>query len=73
MDPVMYIASSQLERPERHRTDAIEDFYHTHGYLPVWTRAAGAVAAVYRRLREPRRSMRAKTPGIGAPPTGMVR
>ncbi len=35
MDPVMYIASSQLERPERHRTDAIEDFYHTHGNLPV--------------------------------------
>lgn len=73
MDPAMYIASSQLDRPERCRTDAIEAFYHTHGHLPVWTRSAGVVAVVYGRLRVLLQAQSAKVPGGGAASTRMVR
>lgn len=65
MDPVMYIASSQLDRPEQHCTDTIEEFYHTHGHLPVWTRAAGVVAVACKGLRARLDARSTKVPRVG--------
>ena len=73
MDPVMYTASSQLERPERNRTDATEDFYQTHGHLPVWSRFAGLVAAAYRKLRALLKAPSIKVIGNRSLPARMVR
>lgn len=73
MDPVMYIASSQLDGAALHRTDAIEDFYQTHGHLPVWSRFADVVAAARSRLRAMHKAMSARAPGDGSVPTRMVR
>lgn len=71
MDPVMYIASSRLERSKQDRANAIEDFYQTHGHLPIRLRFKG-VAAVYRRLRALVHSRSAKVPGIAPPAARMV-
>ena len=72
MDPVMYIASSQFERSKQDRADAIEDFYQTHGHLPVRIPLEG-VAAVYRRLRALVHAQNAKDPGIVQPAARMVK
>lgn len=72
MDPVMYIASSQLERSKQDRADAIEDFYQTHGHLSVRTRFKG-VAAFYRRMRALVHAPSAKLPGIAPPAVRMVK
>lgn len=63
MDPVMYIASSRLECFKQDRGDAFEDFYQTHGHLPIRIRFR-SVAAFYRRLRALVRAQSAKLRGL---------
>ena len=72
MDPVMYIASSQLDRPEGHHRDAIEEFYRAHGHLPVWVRTAALAAAVYRGLGVLRHQKSRKVHRIGPADARMI-
>lgn len=72
MDPVIFIASSRLNGAKQDRVDAIEDFYQTHGHLPLRLRFKG-VSAFYRQLRALVHARSAKHPGIVPPAARMVK
>ncbi len=71
MDPVMFIASSRVECFNQDRTDAIENFYRTHGHLPIRIRFKG-VAAFYRRLWALVQARSVRVPAIAPPAARML-
>ncbi len=53
MDPILYLASSELAKTDRKSVHAIEEFYQTNGRLPFWVRSARAAAAIAKRFHIP--------------------
>lgn len=73
MDPIMYLASSELAKTDRNSVRAIEEFYQSNGRLPLWVRCARGAAAIAKSISLLLSSSSANFSGNDTPSARMVR